>query len=44
MTAQRANQERMIIQASGGARNTYGVPPIKAAVHFIMATPILMFF
>jgi hypothetical protein len=38
------SQERMKTSAIGGTKNTYGVPPIKAAVHFITATPILIFF
>jgi hypothetical protein len=28
----------------GGTKKTYGVPPMKAAVHFMTATPILIFF
>jgi hypothetical protein len=29
--------------AIGGTKNTYGVPPINYAVHFIIDTPILIF-
>jgi len=43
VTAQVKNHETINITAIGGTRNTYGVPPINKAVHFITATPIFMF-
>jgi len=43
VTAQVKNHETINITAIGGTKNTYGVPPINKAVHFITETPILMF-
>ena len=44
ITSQINSQVIMNTIAIGGTRKTCGVPPKKAAVHFITATPILMFF
>ena len=43
-TTYTSNHDKINTSAIGGTKNTYGVPPIKAAVHFITATPILIFF
>lgn len=43
-TTYTSNHDRINKSEIGGIKNTYGVPPINAAVHFITATPILIFF
>ena len=40
---QTPNQAKTSIEESGGRTKIYGVDPMKLAVHFITAIPILMF-